>query len=116
MSAQLPDEEPEVEGTPDTVPTKTPDAELELTDDGIEMPEFLRGYVGDITMRTPNVTGEFETSELGMPDEEVADVIFAEMPEEGDYHGDLEAGMMALSTDDTPETVFEIIDNRSEEQ
>lgn len=116
MSAQLPDEELEVEGTPDTVPTKTPDAELELTDEGIEMPEFLRGYVGDITMRTPNVTGEFETSEAGMPDEDVVDTIFAEMPEAGDYHADLEAGMMALSTEETPETVFQIIDNRSKNQ
>jgi len=114
MSAQLPDGEPEVEGTPDTVPTKTPDSELKLTDEGIEMPEFLRGYVGDITMRTPNVTGEFETSEAGMPDEDVVDTIFAEMPEGGDYHADLEAGMMALSTEETPETVFEIVDNRSE--
>lgn len=49
------------EGTPDSVPTKTPDAELRLTDEGLEMPEFLKGYTGTFTMRTPSITGEFET-------------------------------------------------------
>jgi len=101
------------DGTPDTVPVKTPDAELELTEDGIQMPDFLRGYIGDFKMRTPNITGELETSEAGMPDEDVVDTIFAVMPEKGDYNADLEAGMLALSTEKTPETVFRIIDNRS---
>jgi len=111
-TAQLPDEV-EAEGTPDTVPTKTPDAELRLTDDGIEMPEFLKGYSGEITMRTPNVTGEFETSDAGLPETEFWDGIIAECPEAGDWHGDLEAGMMGLSTPDHCETVYRIIDERT---
>jgi len=111
MSAQLP-QEVEPEGTPETVPAKTPDAELRLTDAGIEMPEFLKGYSGDITMRTPNLTGEFETSEAGLPETEFWDGIIAEYPESGDWHGDLDAGMMGLSTPDHRETVFKIIDER----
>ena len=110
---RFPEQEPD--GTPDSVPTKEPDATLRLTDDGVEMPDFLKGFVGEFTMRTPNVTGELETSEAGMPTEEFYDGPIATVPESGDYHGDLREGLMALSIPGQPETVFEIIDDRSED-
>jgi len=113
MSAnELPEE---AEGTPESVPTKTPDATLRLTDDGLEMPEFLRGYVGTFEIRTPGVTGEFETAEAGLPDVEFYDGVIAIYPDAGEYHGDLEAGLMGISTDEHPETVYEIINERTEE-
>jgi hypothetical protein len=114
MSTELPEDFDE-DGTPASVPTKEPDATLALTDEGIEMPEFLRGYVGDFTIRTPNVTGELETTESGLPDAEVSDTIFAVYPNSGDYHGDLREGLLAISTPGHPETVFEIDDRRTEE-
>jgi len=101
------------EGTPESVPTKTPDATLRLTDDGLEMPEFLRGYAGEFTIRTPGVTGEFETSEAGLPDVDFYDGVIAVYPSPGEYHGDLKAGRMGISTDEHPETVYGIIDERT---
>jgi len=101
-----------MEGTPDTVPTKEPDAALYLTDEGITMPEFLKGYVGEFTIRTPNVTGEMETTDRGLPTDDVYDGPIANYPKEGDYHGDLREGLLAISTPRHPETVFEVIDKR----
>ena len=113
MSAdELPEEL--AEGTPATVPTKTPDATLRLTDDGLEMPEFLRGYVGTFQIRTPGVTGEFETAEAGLPDVEFYDGVIAVYPSPGEYHNDLDAGRMGISTDEHPETVYGIVDERTE--
>jgi len=112
--AQLPEYD-EDEGTPNDVPTKSPDAELRLTDDGLEMPAFLKGYVGEFRMRTPSLTGEFETTDSGLPTDDFYNGIIAACPESGDYHGDLEAGMMGLSTDDRRETVYRIIDERTDE-
>lgn len=109
-----PSQKLEATGTPDTVPTKTPDATLELTDNGIEMPNFLRGYTGEFTVRTPNVTGIFETSDGGLPEKPVANTMFAILPEDGDYHSDLEGSVMAIKTDTAPETVFKVVDARGE--
>lgn len=113
MSTEIPDEEPE--GTPDDVPTKTPDGELRLTDDGLEMPAFLRGYVGSFTMRTPSLTGDFETTDSGLPDEPFYDGVIAAYPEDGDYHGDLCETLAAFSTPTHGETVYEIHDERTED-
>ena len=104
------------EGTPESVPTKTPEATLRLTDDGLKMPEFLCGYVGEFTIRTPGVTGEFETAEAGLPDVEFFDGVIAVYPDPGEYHGDLEAGTMGISTDEHRETVYEIVDERTEDE
>jgi len=101
-------------GTAETVPEKTPDATLRLTDDGIEMPEFLKGFIGEFKIRTPNVTGEFETTPDGLPDEEYYDGVIAAYPEAGDYHSDLTEGVMAISTEDHPEAVYQVLDSRSE--
>ena len=108
-------DEVEVEGTPDSVPTKEPDAALRLTDNGITMPEFLKGYVGEFKIRTPNVTGEFETTDEGLPTDDTYDGVIANYPESGDYHGDLREGLLAISTPRHPETVFEVIDEREED-
>lgn len=98
----------EHQGTPSDVPTAKVDQELELNDDGeLILPDYLVGYVGDFTIRTPNVTGEMETSEHGLG--ETSDLL-GSVPEAGDWHGDLEAGMMAISTDEHPEKVFRITD------
>ncbi|AUX09239.1 hypothetical protein AArcSl_1610 [Halalkaliarchaeum desulfuricum] len=110
----LPEEVPGHEGTPEAVPTKTPDATLRLTADGIELPAYLHGYVGQVTVRTPNVTGEFQTSEHGLPERDFYDAPWAAVPEAGAYHGDLREGLLAISTERHPETVFEIIDERTE--
>lgn len=113
MSTELPDDV-DPDGTPATIPTKEPDATLRLTDDGIEMPEFLKGHVGEFTIRTPNITGDFETTDSGLPEDDVWDGVIAGYPNDGDYHGDLREGLMGISTDEHRETVFEIVDERSE--
>lgn len=105
----------ELEGTPANVPNKKPDATLKLTDKGLQMPTFLRGYVGEFTVRTPNVTGEVETTDDGLPDADFYDGVIAVYPSSGDYHGDLEEGMMGLSTTNHRETVYKIIDCRDED-
>lgn len=105
----------EEEGTPADVPNKEPDHTLKLTDEGLEMPDFLKGYVGEFEIRTPNVTGEFETTDHGLPEDDYYDGVIAAYPDDGDYHGDLREGLMGISTTDHRETVFEIIDERSEE-
>lgn len=112
MGVDMPSEEPD--GTPADVPTKTPDGALRLTDDGLEMPVFLRGYVGEFTMRTPSVTGDFETTTSGLPDEPFYDGPIAAYPEAGEYHGDLREGLLAFSTPTHGETVYEVQDERSE--
>lgn len=105
----------EAEETPDSLPTKEPDAELQLTDDGLEIPDFLEGYVGTYTIRTPNTTNEFETTDEGLPEDGYYDGAIAVRPNEGDYHGDLREGLMGISTEEHRETVYEIIDERIEE-
>ena len=115
MSKEFRGEVPPKDGVPDDVPTKEPDAELRLTDDGLEMPGFLKGHVGDFTIRTPSATGEFETTDAGLPTDEYYDGAISAYPDGGDYHGDLRAGLMAISTDQHPETVYEIVDEREGE-
>jgi len=110
------DERPDAEstGTPEGVPTKSPDATLRLTDAGLELPEFLKGYVGEFRIRTPRQTGTFETTDAGLPDGDFYDGVIAVFPDAGAYHGDLDAGMMGISTAEHRETVYEIIDERTE--
>jgi len=110
------DERPDAEstGTPEGVPTKSPDATLRLTDAGLELPEFLKGYVGEFRIRTPRRTGTFETTDAGLPDVDFYDGVIAVYPGRGTCHGDLDAGMMAISTAEHRETVYEIIDERTE--
>ena len=105
----------EPEGVPDSVPTKTADAELRLTDEGLEMPEFLKGHVGDFTIRTPSITGEYETTDSGLPTDEFYDGPIAAMPGEGDYNSDVPAGHMAVSTPDLPETTYRVVEERTDE-
>jgi hypothetical protein len=113
MSAdERPKEEPTA--TPDRDQPTSPDATLRLTDDGLELPEVLKGYVGEFQIRTPKVTGTFETTDAGLPDGDFYDGVIAVFPDAGAYHGDLDAGMMAISTDEHRETVYEIIDERTE--
>lgn len=104
--------EVEEEGASDQLPTKTPDAKLRLTDKGIEMPEILKGHVGEFKIRTPNITGEYETTDAGLPEDEYYDGAIAALPGGGDYHGDLEGNMMAVSVPREPEAVYEVIDER----
>ena len=101
-------------GTLDRVQTTSPDATLRLTDAGLELPEVLTGYVGQFQIRTPRQTGTFETTDAGLPDGDFYDGVIAVYPGRGTRHGDLDAGMMAISTDEHGETVYEIIDKRTE--
>lgn len=88
----------------------TPDATLRLTDGGIELPEFLRGYSGAFTMRTANITGEYTTT-----DEVFYDGPLAVYPDDdGDYNSHLRAGLLSFETPDHREVVFEILDERTD--
>jgi hypothetical protein len=99
-------------------PTTTVDADatLRLTDDGIEMPEFLKGYTGSFTLRTADITGTYQTSESGMPETDFFDGPIAVYPaDDGDYNSDLAAGFMAIGTPEHGEEIFEVVDERDEE-
>jgi len=104
----------EPEGVPNSIPTKTADAVLKLTDEGIEMPCFLKGHVGKFKIRTPNIDGEYETTDAGMPENEYYDGPIAAMPGDGDYNGDIPEGHMAVSTPELPETTYKVADERTE--
>ena len=113
MSAdERPDGEPT--GTPERVRPTSSDATLRLTDAGLELPEVLKGYVGEFQIRTPRRTGSFETTGAGLPDGDFYDGVIAVSPKAGTRHDDLDAGMMAISTAEHRETVYEIIDERTE--
>lgn len=88
---------------------------LRLTDDGIELPDFLRGYSGSFTMRTPAVTGEIETSAGGLPDVTFYDGPLAVYPSDGEYNDDLSSGEMAFATPPDGETIYRIVDERGGE-
>jgi len=91
------------------------DGVLELADEGLEMPEFLRGYTGTFTVRTADVTGEMETTDSGLPDEEYNDGLLAVYPDDdGEYNGHLRAGLLSFETVGHRETVFKVVDVRSE--
>lgn len=91
------------------------DATLELRDDGLEMPEFLKGYVGSFTLRTADVTGQIQTTEHGLPESDYYDGVIAAYPDDdGDYNADLRAGLLALSTPQAGETVYRILDKRTD--
>lgn len=85
---------------------------LRLTEDGIQMPDFLRGFSGTFMMFTPNVDGELETTEEGLPDVEYYDGIFAVDTNSGDYNEWLEAGDIAFETPNHPVTRYTILDER----
>lgn len=89
--------------------------QLRLTDDGLEMPEMLRGYKGQFEIKTPNITGQINTTEEGLPDEDFYDGPIANYPEEGDYNDRLDEGEMIVQARGYPNTKFEIVDERSEE-
>lgn len=93
-----------------------PDETLRLTDEGLEMPEMLRGYVGSFKVRTADITGEIQTTEHGLPDEEFYEGVLSVYPDDdGNYNPHLESGLMSFETADNPERVFEIVDERSDE-
>ncbi|MDQ2052924.1 hypothetical protein RBH26_21005 [Natronolimnohabitans sp. A-GB9] len=89
------------------------DGQLRLTDDGLEMPEFLKGHVGEFTLKTADITGSFQTIDAGMPTDDFYDGPIAVYPDDdGDYNPELAAGYMALGTPSHGEEIFEIIDER----
>lgn len=91
------------------------DDQLRLTDEGIEMPEFLKGYSGKFQLRTADITGTMETTEAGLPETEFYEGLLNVYPDDdGDYNPDLAAGYMALSTPVHDEMIYEVIDERTE--
>jgi ribosomal protein L37AE/L43A len=95
----------------------TPDDTLRLTDDGLEMPKWLRGYQGTFIVKARKVDAEFETTEAGLPDVKFYDGVIAVMPdEEGDYNPEIPPGHMILTAPDQPEYCYDVVDERSQEQ
>ena len=93
-----------------------PDATLRLTDDGLELPTFLRGHVGAFTLRTADITGEFQTTDHGLPDTEFYDGVLAAYPDDdGEHNPHLRAGLLSFETPDHHEVVFEVHDERTQE-
>jgi len=90
------------------------DDTLQLTDDGIEMPEMLRGYTGEFTQRTADVTATLTTTDSGLPDVDVYDGIIAVYPsDDGDHNSHLREGLMSFETPEHEEVVYRVIDDRT---
>lgn len=87
------------------------DGTLVLDDEGLHLPDWIVGFTGTFSVRTPSITMRPTTTERGLG--EVSDIL-GSWPGPGNYHEDLEEGMMAFSTPDHAETVYEIDDRRTE--
>lgn len=98
------------------IETAKPDRKLRLTDEGLEMPDMLRGYVGQFHVRTADITGQFNTTESGLPDTEFWDGPLAVYPDDdGDYNPHLGPGLIEVYTTSREDSmIFEIIDERTE--
>lgn len=98
------------------VKTAKPDETLRLTDEGLQMPDMLKGYVGTFKLRTADITGEFTTTDSGLPETEYYDGVISAYPEDdGDYNPHLEEGLLSFETESHPERVFRIVDERTDE-
>lgn len=86
--------------------------QLVVDDDGLYIPDWLVGFVGEFQIRTANIEGDLTTTEDGLPPVVWTLGVY---PEEGDYHDDLTEGELALSTPEHDEVVYEIIDQRTED-
>jgi len=88
---------------------------LRLTEEGIEMPEMLRGYVGEFVLRTADMTGTFHITEHGLPDADYYDGVISTYPDDdGDYNPHLGPGLLSLETSEHEEKVFRVLDEREE--
>ena len=95
-----------------------PEETLRLTDEGIEMPDMLRGYKGQFHIRTADITDQFNTTESGLPDTEFWDGVMAVYPDDdGDYNPHLGPGLIEVYTTSKAESkVFEVVDERTEDE
>lgn len=94
---------------------RTPDSTLELTNNGLEMPEMLKGYSGVFTLRTASITGEYTTTDAGLPDTDYYDGLIAAYPDDdGDYNEYLGRGLLSFETSEHTELVFRIVDKRAD--
>ena len=91
------------------------DGQLRLTDEGLELPEFLKGHVGEFTLKTADITGTYQTTDAGMPTDDFYDGPIAVYPDDdGDYNPELGPGYLAIGTPEHGEEIFEIIDERTD--
>lgn len=90
------------------------DDELRLTDEGIELPEWLRGYTGSFTLRTGSIDGEFNTTDEGLPDAEFYDGVIASYPGDGDWNPQIPEGHLILTAPGEPEWCYNILDERTD--
>jgi len=89
---------------------------LELTDDGIEMPDMLKGYVGQFEIKTAKITAQFNTTDQGLSTDDYSDTVWAHYPESGDYNAGLAEGEMVIQARGYPDTKFTIQDNREDNE
>lgn len=88
---------------------------LRLTDDGLEMPEPLKGYVGQFEIRTGAITGQINTTDEGMPTDDFYDGVIAVYPEGGDYNEGLDDGEIVFQIRGHPDIKYTVIDERTED-
>lgn len=91
------------------------DDELRLTDEGIELPDWLRGYTGSFTLKTGSIDGDFETTDEGLPDTEFYDGVIAAYPDTGDWNPHIPEGHLILTATGEPEWCYDIIDERTDD-
>lgn len=87
-----------------------PDGTLVLDDNGLHIPDWLVGYTGRLTIHQPTLKVQPRIADPGLP--EVSGILQS-YPEDGNWDDRLDAGMIALSTSDDGERIYEIDDQRS---
>jgi len=85
---------------------------LQLTDDGIELPEMLKGYTGQFEIKIGSRTGQFNTTDAGLPETDYYDGPIAVYPEGGDYNDGIDDGEMVIQARGYRDTKFTVIDKR----
>jgi hypothetical protein len=76
----------------------------------------LRAIYLWVEMKTPNLTGQFNTTDKGLPDSDFYDGPIAAYPEDGDYHAHLSEGEVIICCRVHRDTLFQIVDERSDRE
>lgn len=84
---------------------------LHITEEGLELPDWLQGHVGSFSLKTPNVDGDLETTEHGLG---THNQVLASVPEPGDYNEELDEGQLALRKPGYPWRVYQVVDTTEE--
>lgn len=87
---------------------------LRLTDEGLELPEWFRGYTGRFTVKTSTLSCTVSTGNAPVPDDELWDGPIAAVPQdEENCCSRIPSGCLVLTAPGKLERCYRIVDKRS---